>query len=1240
MNDDRGSLRPRGRCMLATIAGCCCALALLALPAVASASSVTDAGEGFPLRMNSSDQIVVATVGFEEGEETVAGPWSIWSAGTSTPLAPYNGGPEESSCVLGSVCHNLVVLQINDAGRVAGTSTMTYTNEEGHEASVERAVWYSASGEVHLVPLLQERVKTTKGTKPAGAIGLGIDAAGDVAGVGVVEVGEKARARGFLSAGGTAVPAAVGVADGPWTEVFAINSAGTMYGKASEVDEEDQPINPKWYLWSSPSAAGTPLNFDAPLAGEPLANDGSVLGNRAGVLYLHTPDGKESAVTGLSKPFAVNSSHVVVGAETVAGKEHAADWQAGEVTDLNSLLPEKSGWVLNRAVAINDSGDIAGIGTHAGKTRIFLLKPEIALRSSISGEPSVALPEEGTTTETFTVSLSEASATPVTVGYETEDGTATVANDNYTAASGTLTFPTGVTSQKIEIQIDHGDGQDSAPTESYRVRLQGTATAAVAPGAGIATGTVGKLTTGPASGAAKPLAPAAGVTVQVTGKSTTGQPVSQTATTDATGAYTASVDPGTYSVTPTTVPAGQPAGFTWSPSAHCPGKRKAATCEGVVVKSANGKVVQSEVDFGYGQRDPQVENLEVIQAVQLKGWDQPTAEITLPGAGKVAADEYSGVGLASDSATIARLYASNNGPGAAQGVSAQLKGYAVTSSGLAALPGSPLTAANGSLDALPEPVVAAERTDAGATFNFLLPASWTHGKIVLLGTVDPAQEFPECAGCRANDNLALTNVAFTDVPALKFTPMSLDWTVGGVVHSPADPTAAVTRTWPYWPLPTGGLNATGAPIHVDLSAGLASVAKTLTAMPKYRGKPLGYNSASLVGCLSWNAAVKLNEDCVNLIEAKVFAAEKAALGTTAATSPVVGVFDDTGLIYGVLGAANKVPGKFSYVPASAAKSEVVVHEMLHQLGFKHSGCTKPTDEEPWPANSQGQASLIGFGEDRSRNSVGGIGPILATTGESQGEGTHDIMSYCFPDWPSAFNWDRLIQKLTSGTEPKPFGTYPAYSSLTASSASAGQAGGQGLVTVDAVELHGSPVIAEVLPGALAEAGQVSTPFTAEALDAHGHVIARVPIRATHTHADVIGPKSKPDEYLTMQVQLPARGAVALEIVQGRHVLDSARAPRGTLRLGVAAPSRAACRRKGSLALAYRVRPGGALYPHVRVMALVGHRWQTIEIGAQASRIVLVAGTRPKGSRKLRVEYDNGFARVTRTVAVPAGCRAG
>lgn len=571
----------------------------------------------------------------------------------------------------------------------------------------------------------------------------------------------------------------------------------------------------------------------------------------------------------------------------------------------------------------------------------------------------------------------------------------------------------------------------------------------------------------------------------------------------------------------------------------------------------------------------------------------------------------------------------------------QLKGYEVGSSGLTALPGGALTPLNGSLDALPEPVVEEEHQDAAATFNFQLPESWTHGKIVLLATVDPEQQFPECSGCRANDNLALNEVSFTEVPALKFTPVSLDWTEGKTTVSPSNPTAAVTRTWPFWPLPTNGLEATGAPVHVDLTAVLASVAKLLKAQPAYAGRrTLGYNTASLVGCLSWEATVALNEGCVNLVEGKIFAAEKAALGGGTPSYPVVGVYNDAGFTYGVLGAANNIPGKFSYVPDSASRSEVVVHEMLHQIGFKHSGCTSPTDEEAWPANSMGQASLVGFGENRSLATVGGIGPILATTGPGREKGTHDIMSYCFPDWPSTFNWDRVLKKLASGEEPKPFAEYPAYSSLTATTASTGHTSRAGMVTVSAIELHGAPVITEVAPGASAEAGNVATPFTAVARDAKGHVLARVPIRAHEDHADAIGPRSEPIDQVSMQVQLPAASAASIQIDRGTKVLSTARAPHGKLRLSVSTPKRAACLRKGPLRLSYRVRPGGALYSSVRVSALVGRRYRTIEIGAAAKTIVLPAGTRPKGSSRLKVEYDNGFKSISRTIKLPKGCRAG
>ncbi len=1226
-------------------------LTLLCLPAVAGAASVTDAGEGVPLSVNSHDHLLIATLGTEEEkpgepEEVITGPWSLWADGASTPLSPLNGGPETSNVPLGEPEHDLFLYRLNAAGDAGGTSTISYF-AEGKEHTVHRAAWYSPSGVGHVVPLLQEEITNEKGeSKPAGALGIGIDEAGDVAGIGVVQIGESLRSRGFFSAGGTSSPSTIGESD-PWTEIFSINEAGMMFGAISELNEEEEPVHRKYALWSGPGANATILDFDQPLAGFPLADDGSVLGYRSGKLYLRSPGGGETEVAGLSKPFAVNASHEVVGSATVKGAEHAAVWQAGTITDLNTLLPKGSGWVLSRATAINDTGDITGTGTHNGKQRVFLFKPEIALTSSISGEPSVALPEEGTASETFTVTLSAPSTETVTVNYETEDGTATVANDDYTESTGTLTFAPGETTKSIAVQIDTGDGKDEEATETYKVRLQGTPTTTPAQAASTATGTIGlpgiagKLVTGPASGAATPLSAAPGISVEIVGKSDSGQAVSQTVTSDSTGAYKASVDPGTYAITAKGLPAGQPTGFTWSPSAKCPGKRKEATCEAVTVKSANGKVVQSTVDFGYGQRDPQVENVEVLQAAQLKNWDKASGEITIPGVGKVNSDEYSGVALASKSKTLVRVYASNKGPGSAQSVSAQLKGYEVSSGGLVPLPGGTLTPLNGSLDALPEPAVENEHSDASATFNFVLPESWTHGKIVLLATVDPEQQFPECAGCRGNDNFALSSVTFTDVPALKFTPMSLDWTEGTVTRMPPDPTASIARTWPYWPLPVNGLEATGPSIHVDLTMALANVAKLLKANPRYAGRrSLGYNTASLVGCLSWNATVALDEDCVNLIEGKIYAAEKAALGGGEPASQVVGVYDDTGFTYGVLGAANNIPGKFSYVPSSAARSEVVVHEMLHQLGFKHSGCTSPSDEEAWPANAQGQASLVGFGEDRSLNSTGGIGPILTTTGPERGNGTHDIMSYCFPDWPSTFNWDRLLQKLATGAEPKPVGTYPAYSSLTATTASAKQARGQGVITVDAIDLHGSPVISEVTPGAQAEAGSTATPYTAVARNAAGHVIARVPIRANHTHADVFGPKAEPDDQTTMQVELPAGATASIQIVQGAKVLSTVRAPRGKLRLKLSAPSRATCKRTGPLRLAYRVKPGGSPYSSVRVMALVGHRWKTIELGAEASRIVLQAGTRPKGSRKLRVEYDDGFATVSSTLKLPAGCRAG
>ena len=64
----------------------------------------------------------------------------------------------------------------------------------------------------------------------------------------------------------------------------------------------------------------------------------------------------------------------------------------------------------------------------------------------------------GTVTATFTVSLSAASGQTVTVEFGTANGTA-IAPADYAAASGTLTFAPGATTQTIGVIVS-GDALD------------------------------------------------------------------------------------------------------------------------------------------------------------------------------------------------------------------------------------------------------------------------------------------------------------------------------------------------------------------------------------------------------------------------------------------------------------------------------------------------------------------------------------------------------------------------------------------------------------------------------------------------------------------------------------------------------------------------------------------------------------------------------------------------------------
>ncbi|MBV9627887.1 MAG: cellulase family glycosylhydrolase, partial [Xanthobacteraceae bacterium] len=100
-------------------------------------------------------------------------------------------------------------------------------------------------------------------------------------------------------------------------------------------------------------------------------------------------------------------------------------------------------------------------------------------------DASVLEGNSGTSDLAFTVSLSATSTTPVTVAYATADGTATAGSD-YTAATGTLTFAPGQTSQLVHIKVA-GDTTYEA-NETLTLSLSNPSGATLAHGT--ATGTI------------------------------------------------------------------------------------------------------------------------------------------------------------------------------------------------------------------------------------------------------------------------------------------------------------------------------------------------------------------------------------------------------------------------------------------------------------------------------------------------------------------------------------------------------------------------------------------------------------------------------------------------------------------------------------------------------------------------------------------------------------------------------
>lgn len=183
------------------------------------------------------------------------------------------------------------------------------------------------------------------------------------------------------------------------------------------------------------SATGTvTANFPVTLSSDPAPGD-------TVTVTVSTADG--TAV-------AANGDYVALPATTLTFNSITGASQTVSVT-VNSA----AAGTTNKTFFANLTNASANAGiAHSQAMGTIVNSSSPALPTAFVNDITIVPPTTGTTTATFTVSLGMASTSTVKVQYATHDKTATVANNDYVATSGTLTFAPGQTSQTVAVTIN------------------------------------------------------------------------------------------------------------------------------------------------------------------------------------------------------------------------------------------------------------------------------------------------------------------------------------------------------------------------------------------------------------------------------------------------------------------------------------------------------------------------------------------------------------------------------------------------------------------------------------------------------------------------------------------------------------------------------------------------------------------------------------------------------------------
>ena len=256
---------------------------------------------------------------------------------------------------------------------------------------------------------------------------------------------------------------------------------------------------------------------DASILGNSITENAQLGINNSTAAGLVTPNDIGDADTGpnqLQNFPVITAANLAAGTVTVSGTLNSEANTAYRVEFFSNVACDASGFgegktFLGVANVVTDGGGNATFGPSPfavppGETVITATASTGGLFSSefsscFTAGGAIPLPtlstdsvsanegNVGNAAFVFTVTLSAASATPVTVAYATADGTATVAGGDYLVSSGVLTFlPAGPLSQTISVDVV-GD-LTVEPNEGFTVALSNPVGATIASASG--TGTI------------------------------------------------------------------------------------------------------------------------------------------------------------------------------------------------------------------------------------------------------------------------------------------------------------------------------------------------------------------------------------------------------------------------------------------------------------------------------------------------------------------------------------------------------------------------------------------------------------------------------------------------------------------------------------------------------------------------------------------------------------------------------